>query len=147
MRWVQKLWNDEHGAVMSAELVLIGTLGVVGATVGLKAVSNSVNEELKDFSRAIRSLDQSYEFAGTSSCGAWTAGSCFRQKPVDEALLELDAAMERDEQEAVEAVRDADRQRQIAPPRMAPPREDSKPAPRKKPKSKSSGKADEEVVL
>ena len=38
--------QDERGFVLSAEAVLLGTVGVIGATVGLGAVAESVNDEL-----------------------------------------------------------------------------------------------------
>lgn len=86
---LRELASDEAGFILSSELVVLGTLGVVGATVGLNMVSRSVNEELKDLAFAIRSLDQSYATRGFSCCGAYTAGSCFTQRPVKESLAEL----------------------------------------------------------
>ena len=89
MELFKSLWRDEAGVVMSTELVLLGTVGVIGATVGLNMVTNSVNAEMRDLAFAIRSLNQSYSFRGYSSCGAYTAGSCFVQQPVSESLAEL----------------------------------------------------------
>lgn len=86
---IQKLWNDECGLVLSAEVVTIGTLGVVGAVVGLNAASTAVDQELKEFAGAIRSLDQSYGYVGHQSCRAWTAGSYYRQPDVQQALADL----------------------------------------------------------
>ncbi|MFO1020567.1 MAG: hypothetical protein U0903_07715 [Planctomycetales bacterium] len=83
------LWKDESGAVITSELVLLGTVGVLGATVGLNQVSESLNGELKDVASAVRSLDQSYHVPGRSCCGAWTASSTFRQAPVEQSLQEL----------------------------------------------------------
>lgn len=74
MRTLHELWRDESGAVLSAEVVLLGTLGVIGATVGLSALSKSVNDELTELAFAIRSLDQSYGYEGMKGCRAWTAG-------------------------------------------------------------------------
>ena len=85
-----ELWNDERGAVVTSELVLLGTVGVVGATVGAQKVSKALNEEMTDMAHAIRSLDQSYSVPGRQSCcGAWTAGSCFKQAPVEQSLRDL----------------------------------------------------------
>ena len=56
MTFLTQLWNDE----VSAEMVTIGTLGVLGATAGLSLTADAVNEELADVARAIRSSDQSY---------------------------------------------------------------------------------------
>lgn len=56
---LKSLWRDECGFVVSAELVLAGTLGVLGLVTGLSEVSGNVNEELKDVARGVR-LNQSY---------------------------------------------------------------------------------------
>jgi len=89
MRLFHALWHDEAGAVLTAEMVLVGSVAVLGATVGLSTVATAVNEELKEFGYAIRSLDQSYGFVGQSSCRAWTAGSYYTQPRVEVALAEL----------------------------------------------------------
>ena len=88
MRQLRALWNDERGFIISAELVLIGTLVVLGLVAGLTLVRDSVAGEFTDIAAAMRSLDQSYYYSGfrarkTYGCGgckAWTAGSCFNQK-------------------------------------------------------------------
>ncbi|MBI3864615.1 MAG: hypothetical protein HY290_22260 [Planctomycetia bacterium] len=74
---LQQFWKDEAGSLISAELVLVGSLATVGAVVGLQEVSSAVNEELRDVSKAIRNLDQSYSYRGMSGCSSYTAGSCF----------------------------------------------------------------------
>ena len=89
MQPIQNFWQDESGLVLSAEAVTIGTLGVVGAVVGLNAATTAVDQELKEFAGAIRSLDQSYGYVGHQSCRAWTAGSYYRQPPVQQALADL----------------------------------------------------------
>lgn len=86
---LRKFWRDEQGAVVSAELVTVGTVAVLGTTVGLSTVATAINEEMTDFAKAIRSLDQSYSFRGFTSCRASTAGSCFTQQPVNESILAL----------------------------------------------------------
>src|SRR5690606_4419320 len=55
-----RLWTDERGFVISSELVLLGTLGVLGATAGLHVAATAIDEELFDVACAFRSLDQSY---------------------------------------------------------------------------------------
>lgn len=89
MLLIKALWADECGLILSSELVLIGTMGVLGATVGLNMAATSVNEEFKDFAFAIRSLDQSYSVQGFSSARASTAGSHFQQQDVATSLEEL----------------------------------------------------------
>jgi len=88
MRQLCALWNDERGFILSAELVLIATLCVIGLITGLTLVRDSVAGEFGDIAAAMRSLDQSYSYSGfraykTNRCGgckAYTAGSCFNQK-------------------------------------------------------------------
>lgn len=89
MQSIQTLWHDEGGLVLSAEVVTIGTLGVLGAVVGLNAAATAVDQELKEYASAIRSLDQSYGFVGHQSCRAWTAGSFYRQQDVQQSLADL----------------------------------------------------------
>ena len=84
-----ELWNDEAGVIMSAEAVVLGTVGVVGLTAGLSVAAKSVNAELLDMAFAIRSLDQSYEIPANRGCEAYTAGSSFKQEPVEESLAIL----------------------------------------------------------
>lgn len=80
---LKKLRQDENGVILSAEIVIIGSLLVIGLITGLTCLQQSVNGELRDVANAIGSLDQSYAFSahrkpGTNGqCCAWTAGSSF----------------------------------------------------------------------
>lgn len=96
MRWLKELWNDDAGSVLSAEVVMLGTLGVTGGVVGLDMARTAIHDEMRDVAYAIRSLDQSYEFQGYSTCKAAVAGSSFRQRPVAESLEELRMIEHRD---------------------------------------------------
>lgn len=90
MRLLRALWNDEAGFIISAELVLIATLCVLGLVAGLTLVRDAVGGEFSDIACALRSLDQSYSYSGFRAwkrcgygCGttkAYTAGSFFSQK-------------------------------------------------------------------
>lgn len=62
-----QLWNDENGFVISAELVLVATILVIGLIVGLAEVQNAVVNELNDVGDAVGSLNQSFFFHGHSS--------------------------------------------------------------------------------
>ena len=64
---LKTLWNDEAGVILSAELVLIGTILVVGMIVGLVELQHSVVDELNDLGEAIGSVNQSYITSGLSS--------------------------------------------------------------------------------
>jgi len=94
------LWVDESGMILSAEAALLGTVGIVGATVGLSAARHSVNEELKEMAFAFRSLDQSFSFQGEKSEFAWTAGSSYRQPDVAASREKLQEQIERQEKKA-----------------------------------------------
>lgn len=82
-------WNDETGALISAELATVATVGVLATTVGLTAASQAVNEELLDVARAFRSLNQSYGIAGFSACGAWRGASRYVQVSADESIRDM----------------------------------------------------------
>jgi hypothetical protein len=64
---LRKLWNDEMGVVISAELVLVLTIAVLAMIVGLSEVAVAVNTELNDVSNAIGALRQSYTYTGFHS--------------------------------------------------------------------------------
>ena len=161
MSMLKRLWSDESAMVLSSEMVLVGTIGVIGATVGLKAVAESVNQELTDVAMAVRSLDQSYSLAGTTGCGAETAGSCFRQQDVKKSLDELCAVVSKEKQAAEkreaeilkehEAKKEGDsKQPETKKPENKKPdskkRDDKKPNPKKSEQSKNN-KAQTEVIL
>jgi len=61
---IRQLLNDEAGFIVSAELVLVATILVLGLVVGLSQVQYAVVEELNDVAHAIGSLNQSYGFTG-----------------------------------------------------------------------------------
>ncbi len=82
------LLQDEAGFIISAELVLVSTLLVVGLVVGLSEVQHAVAAELNDVADAIGSLNQSFCYSGMSvckpgGCGSEVAGSAFRDTQDD----------------------------------------------------------------
>ncbi len=83
LKLLKKLHEDEHGVILSAEIVIVGSILVIGLITGLTCLQHSVNGELKDVAAAIGSLDQSYSFSGqvkpgwNGRCCAFTAGSSF----------------------------------------------------------------------
>ena len=62
----QRLFKDETGVIISSELALVGTVGVLGMVVGLESVSTAVTQELTDLSNAYRSLNQTYSYRSIS---------------------------------------------------------------------------------
>ncbi len=73
----KKLWNDEAGAIVSAEIMLVATILVIGMVVGLKSVRDAVLTELADVAQAIANVDQSYSYSGIDGHSSGTAGSFF----------------------------------------------------------------------
>ena len=72
-----RLWKEEVGAIVSAEIMLVATILVIGVIVGLKSVRDSVVTELADVAQAIANVNQSYSYSGTSGHHAFTAGAAF----------------------------------------------------------------------
>jgi Flp pilus assembly pilin Flp len=79
---LKSLWNDEAGVILSAELVLIATILVLGMVVGLVELQAAVVGELGDLASAFGNLDQSYVTSGFDSTDgahikAFTRGAGF----------------------------------------------------------------------
>lgn len=84
----KSLWCDESGFIISAELIMVATILVIGLIVGLSEVQHAVVGELNDVADAIGSANQSYGFSGFAKrdgwwgwgggrIHAWTVGSTF----------------------------------------------------------------------
>jgi len=78
---LKSFWNDEAGFIVSAELILVSTILVIGLIVGLIEVQSAIIHELNDVGEAIGSINQSYSYAGTLTQKGphtvATAGSAF----------------------------------------------------------------------
>lgn len=81
---LRTLLNDEAGFIVSAELVLVATILVIGLIVGMSEIQHAVVAELNDVADAIGNLNQSYCFTGFSKAkqnqggvAAYTRGSIF----------------------------------------------------------------------
>ena len=66
MKMFRRLWTDEAGFIVSAELVLVATMLVIGMIVGLTSLRNQVVQELTDLGAALGMISQGYEYTGTS---------------------------------------------------------------------------------
>lgn len=73
----QTLRDDENGFIVSAELVLVSTIAVLGMVVGLAEVSNNVNQELEDVGSAFGAINQSYSYCGNAGHKGRSGGSRF----------------------------------------------------------------------
>jgi hypothetical protein len=81
MKLFRKLWADEAGFIVSAELVLVATILVIGMIVGLTSLRNQIVQELVDVGQSIGSLSQSFALAGVKKCGvAYSDGGFYNDK-------------------------------------------------------------------
>lgn len=77
MNILNALKNDENGFIVSAELVLVGTILVIGMIVGLTELSFNVNQELEDVGSAIGGINQTYYFTLAAGVKGESVGSTF----------------------------------------------------------------------
>jgi Flp pilus assembly pilin Flp len=76
LRSANRFWSDEHGAVFSAELVLLSTIVCIGLITGLATFRDQAILELADAADAISELDHSSTFPGITIAGVGSvAGS------------------------------------------------------------------------
>ncbi len=62
LRIARSLWQDENGFVVSSELALVGTIGVLGLTAGLSEAAGNTRNELRDLGSAVGTMDQSFSY-------------------------------------------------------------------------------------
>ena len=62
-----KLWQDDAGVILSAEIVLVATILVTGMIVGLVELQCAVVGELSDLGDAIGNFDQGFVTPGITS--------------------------------------------------------------------------------
>lgn len=77
MQLAQKLWQQDHGIVISAELACIASITVIGMVVGLTSFRDSAISELSDIAGALQDFNQCYIFNATTGHSAATHGSAF----------------------------------------------------------------------
>lgn len=80
MTLAKQLLNDEAGFIVSAELVLVATIVVIGLVVGLAELALNVNNELEDVGSAITCIQQSYCVDGASGHNGWASSSHFQDE-------------------------------------------------------------------
>lgn len=71
MKHLTWLLEDEAGFIISAELVLVMTIGVLAMVVGLTAVRDAVTHEMNDVSHAVGAVSQSYNVTGLHKERNW----------------------------------------------------------------------------
>ena len=70
-----QLWNDDQGAVVSSELVLVIGILIFGIIPGLVALRNSVNAALATIGNALGRVTPTFTFSGyaiTDTAGGMT---------------------------------------------------------------------------
>lgn len=72
-----KLFRDEAGFIVSAELVLIATLLILAMVVGLSEVALNINNELEDVGSAFGAMSQSFRLNGLGGHQGNSAGGNF----------------------------------------------------------------------
>ena len=75
-----RFWREEHGAIVSAEIMLVATILVIGVIVGLSALRDSVVTELADVAQALANVSQSYSYSGVAGHHAFSGGGAFNDK-------------------------------------------------------------------
>lgn len=77
-----EFWLDDGGFLISAELVMVATILVIGLVVGLVQLQSSVIHELTDIGCAIGAMNQSFSLPGTQTFKGghtiFTSGSFFK---------------------------------------------------------------------
>ena len=77
MKTAMRLWNEETGAILSAELMLIASILVIGVIAGLSALREAVVSELADVAQALANVNQSYSYGGVVGHCAIMGGGVF----------------------------------------------------------------------
>jgi Flp pilus assembly pilin Flp len=78
---ISRFWSEEDGAIVSAEIVLVASILVLGMIVGLAALRDAVVTELADVAQAIANVDQSFSFASVTGHHSFTGGGVFNDTP------------------------------------------------------------------
>jgi len=96
LRFATKFYRDENGFVISSELVLVSTVGVIGLVAGLNAVTCAVVDEFNDVAGAMTALNQSYStptFTGSgigrfgAKLKSFVAGSSFIDQRAQQTVV------------------------------------------------------------
>ena len=77
MNILKTLWRDERGVIASADLLLIGTICILGSIVGLATLRDEIVQELGDIATAVGQLNQSYSIASYTNGQFSVAGSTY----------------------------------------------------------------------
>ncbi len=79
---LQRLWADEAGFIISAELVLVATIVGLGMCVGLAEISSAVNHELHDCAQSFAACNGDGD-SNWEDEGLWSSESEHEQSEDD----------------------------------------------------------------
>jgi len=74
---LRRIWVEDAGFVVSAELVLIATVLVIGMLVGLVTIRDQVLQELADTAASVAQANQSFSYSGLTGHASSSAGTIF----------------------------------------------------------------------
>ena len=77
MKVLNRLWMEETGAILSAEVMLVASILVIGVIAGLSSLRDSIVTELADVAQALGNVNQSYSFGGVSGHHVYNGGGMF----------------------------------------------------------------------
>ena len=77
MKTMSRLWNEDVGAIISAEIMLVASILVIGMVVGLTSLRDSVVTELADVGQALAQVNQSYSFGTIQGHHSFSNGGAF----------------------------------------------------------------------
>lgn len=69
LKMLSRLWSDECGAILSAELMLLVVILVIGLSVGAVALRDAVDAQLVQLGLAVSSIDSSFSYTGLDYSG------------------------------------------------------------------------------
>jgi Flp pilus assembly pilin Flp len=76
-----RLWNDESGAVIATEYLMLGSIVALGGASGMVAMRDSVVDEYKELGQGVRNIRQAYTAPGLKSGSAAVSGSAATDAP------------------------------------------------------------------
>lgn len=77
---LRSLWANEEGFIVSAELVIVATVLVIGLLVGLVTIRDQVIQELADTAASYARIGQSYSYSGVTGHASSSAGTVFTDR-------------------------------------------------------------------
>jgi len=70
-----RLWNDEAGAVIATEYLMLGSVVALGSASGMAAMRDAVNDEYKDMGQSVHEARQAYAIPAANGPKSSKAGS------------------------------------------------------------------------